>query len=116
PDIGLTPDCGASVALPRAMGLQRALTFALSGQPMSAQEALEQGLIAEISDDPQARATEIATRWAKKASGALGATRQLWRHSNARSRVATGQQESTTIGEHVMTSEATTLVEKFLSR
>lgn len=116
PEVGLTPDCGASVALPRAMGLQRALTFALSGQPLSAQEALQQGLIAEISDDPQVRAYEIAATWTNKASGALGTTRQLLRQSNVRSRVESGQQESTTIGEHVMTSEAATLVEKFLSR
>lgn len=116
PEIGLTPDCGASVALPRAMGLQRALAFALSGKPISAKQALEQGLIAEIAEDPQARAREIATIWTGKASQALGATRQLIRQSTAGSRAAHGQRESTTIGERVMTDEAQTLMETFLAR
>lgn len=116
PEIGLTPDCGASVALPRAMGLQRALAFALSGKPLSADQALAQGLITETSDDPHARAHEIATMWSGKAAQALGATRQLLRQSSTDSRAAHGQRESTTIGERVMTSEAQSLMDAFLSR
>lgn len=116
PEIGLTPDCGVSVALPRAMGLQRALAFALSGKPLSAAQAFEQGLVTEISEDPLARARQIAAAWTAKASGALGATRQLLRQSNSDSRSAHGQRESITIGQRVMTIEAETLVNTFLAR
>jgi len=116
PEIGLTPDCGVSVALPRAMGLQRALAFALSRKPMSATDALEQGLVSELADDPLARAREVAATWASKASGALGVTRQLLRQSQNASRSAHGDREAHTIGQRVMTSEAQTLMNTFLSR
>lgn len=116
PEIGLTPDCGVSAALPRAMGLQRALAFALSGKPMSATEALEQGLVTELSDDPLTRARELAATWASKASGALGVTRQLLRQSQNASRSTHGDREAITIGQRVMTSEAQALIKTFLSR
>lgn len=116
PEIGLTPDCGASIAIPRAIGLQRALAFALSGAPLSANEALSQGLITEISEDPQTRANEIATAWVTKAPGALGATRQLLRRSNTSARAVQGARESETIGQRVILPESQALIDKFLSR
>lgn len=116
PSIGVTPDCGVSVSLPRAMGLQRALAFALSETPLSAETALEQGLITEIAEDPQSRAHEVAASWAGKASAALGATRQLLRQSNATTRAAQGQRESTTIGDRLKSSESQTLINAFVSR
>lgn len=116
PDVGLSPDCGVSIALPRAMGLQRATAFALSGAAMSAADALQQGLITEIADDPQARAREIAESWASKAFQALGATRQLLRQSASAPRPDHGQRESDTIGQRVMSPEAQHLIGAFLSR
>lgn len=41
PAIGLTPDCGVSYLLPRAIGSHRALGFALSGRPITSETALE---------------------------------------------------------------------------
>lgn len=116
PNIGLTPDCGASVSLPRAMGLQRSLAFALSGRPLSAEQALAQGLITEVAVDPIARAHEIASVWAGTAPKALGATRQLLRQANTTSRAEAGRRESRSIGEHVETTEAQGLIRKFFSR
>ena len=116
PSVGLTPDCGVSVSLPRAMGLQRALAFALSDAPLAAEKALEQGLITEIAEDPQSRAHEVATAWAGKASAALGATRQMLRQSNATSRAAHGKRESITIRERVGSPEAQALINAFVSR
>ena len=43
--IGLTPDCGVSYLLPRAIGQQRALELALTGRVIAADEALAWGLI-----------------------------------------------------------------------
>jgi 2-(1,2-epoxy-1,2-dihydrophenyl)acetyl-CoA isomerase len=37
--VGLTPDCGLSWLLPRAVGQQRALEFALTGRALGAEEA-----------------------------------------------------------------------------
>lgn len=41
--IGFTPDCGVSYLLPRAVGQQRALAFALTGKPATTTEAHEWG-------------------------------------------------------------------------
>jgi len=41
--VGLTPDCGLSWQLPRAVGQQRALEMALTGRVLSAEEARDWG-------------------------------------------------------------------------
>lgn len=114
--VGLTPDCGTSVSLPRAMGLQRALAFALSGRPLKAESALEQGLITEIAINPVERAHEIAATWANSSPEALGAIRQLLRRNHDISREKAGQLEAAAIGERVVSSEAQNLVQSFLTR
>jgi 2-(1,2-epoxy-1,2-dihydrophenyl)acetyl-CoA isomerase len=116
PSIGLTPDCGASVSLPRSMGLHRALAFALSGRPMSAEQAREQGLITEVASDALARAREVASAWGAGAPGALGATRRLLRLGADGMRAEAGQREATAIGTSVGSTEAQGLITAFLSR
>ncbi len=116
PLIGLTPDCGASVALPRAMGRQRALAFALRGVPLTAEEAREQGLVAEVVPDPLERARELATVWAAGASAAYGEARRLLRASAGRSREESGQDEVETISARSTTPEARALFAAFLQR
>ncbi|MCU1344241.1 MAG: enoyl-CoA hydratase, partial [Acidimicrobiia bacterium] len=49
--VGLSPDGGASWALPRLVGLRRALELALLNRMLSADEALEWGLITMVVDD-----------------------------------------------------------------
>lgn len=116
PAIGLTPDCGASTALPLAMGRQRALAFALSDRPLSAEEAREQGLVAEVVADPLARAQELASAWAKGASGAYGQARRLIRAGSDRPRTESSRDEADTIGARAGLPETQELFAKFLSR
>ena len=90
PGIGFTPDCGVSYLLPRAVGQQRALSFALTGKPLTASEALEWGLVSEVADDPGARARDLAAGFAAGPATALGQARRLmrqaWEMSRARDR------------------------------
>ncbi len=52
-NVGLGPDSGASWALPRLVGQARALDLALTGRPVTAEEALAMGLIARVLPDDE---------------------------------------------------------------
>jgi 2-(1,2-epoxy-1,2-dihydrophenyl)acetyl-CoA isomerase len=118
PGIGLTPDCGVSYLVPRAIGQQRALDFALTGRVLTADEALAWGLVTFVVDDDQveAKVDEIAQTWATTAPAALGQARRLIRSSWDTSGPETGADESATIAAAVSGDEAQRLVKAFVSR
>jgi 2-(1,2-epoxy-1,2-dihydrophenyl)acetyl-CoA isomerase len=47
-NIGLVPDLGTSFRVPRIIGYERAFQWLLTGRPMSAEEALNVGLVQEV--------------------------------------------------------------------
>lgn len=49
--IGLIPDCGGTWLLPRLVGRGRALGLAMTGDRLSAEDALRMGLIWQVVDD-----------------------------------------------------------------
>lgn len=49
--LGLIPDAGGTATLPRAVGLPRALGLALLGEPLTAEQAEDWGLIWKCFDD-----------------------------------------------------------------
>ncbi|GAA1916751.1 enoyl-CoA hydratase/isomerase family protein [Nocardioides hwasunensis] len=114
PGVGLTPDCGVSYLLPRAIGSHRALAFALGGRPIDATTACEWGMVTEVSDDAPARGLELARALAAGPALALGRTRRLLRTSWDFDRATVGATEADTISELVAGPEARTLVERFL--
>ena len=59
--LGLIPDMGASWHPPRTLGRARAMASAFFGEPMTAAEAVEQGLIWKAVPDADLRATVDAT-------------------------------------------------------
>ncbi|WP_289009587.1 enoyl-CoA hydratase [uncultured Thermomonospora sp.] len=63
--IGLHPGGGCTYFLTQALGPQRALAILLEGGALSAEQALERGLVLSIADDPQAEALELARRHAR---------------------------------------------------
>jgi 2-(1,2-epoxy-1,2-dihydrophenyl)acetyl-CoA isomerase len=77
--IATTPDGGLSWTLPRAVGLRRAMSIALSGESVGASRALEFGLVCEVVPAAllQERAGELAGRIARGPSRAHAATRRL---------------------------------------
>lgn len=118
PGIGLTPDCGVSYLVPRAIGQQRALEFALTGRVLTADEARDWGLVTQVVEDDavEARVDEIARRWATSAPGALGQARRLIRSSWDTPGPEQGADESATIAARVGMDEAQRLVRAFTSR
>jgi enoyl-CoA hydratase/carnithine racemase len=72
--IGLMPDLGALWTLPMRMGLGRARYFMMSGRTMSAREALDAGLVEEVTPPGAAlaQAQTLAAEMASAATRALG--------------------------------------------
>ena len=111
--VGLTPDCGTSWLLPRAIGLQRALNLGLTGRALSAEEAADWGLVSEVVTEPAAAARRLAAEMAAGPAQALGQTRRLLRSSYTRDRAAAGVDESRTIASSVTTEFAQQALLKF---
>ncbi|MBI3359548.1 MAG: enoyl-CoA hydratase/isomerase family protein [Chloroflexi bacterium] len=76
--IGLAPDTGASFFLPRLMGLSRALEFAYTNDPITAEEALTLGLVNKVVpvEELQAAVRALAVRLAQAPTKALGLTKR----------------------------------------
>lgn len=97
-NIGLTPDLAVSTLLPQAVGQRRALQLLLQDRMLTAAEALDWGLVAEVSADPPARAAEIARFWLDGATAAYGQAKRLVRAGAERSFAENLDDEARTIG------------------
>jgi 2-(1,2-epoxy-1,2-dihydrophenyl)acetyl-CoA isomerase len=116
--IGLTPDCGLSWLLPRAVGQMRALELLLTPRVLSAGEARDIGLITSVVAEGMAssRALELATALATGPAYALGQARRLVRSAWDQDRAALGRDEARTIALAVETAEARARLERFTGR
>ncbi|GGH62748.1 enoyl-CoA hydratase [Frigidibacter albus] len=79
--VGVVPDCGGSWALPRLVGLRRALALALTAQTIDAEEAQRIGLASRVvpAADLEAEAVALARKLADGPPQALSATKRLIR-------------------------------------
>lgn len=116
--IGLTPDCGLSWLLPRAVGQQRAAQMLVGGRALTAAEAVEWGLVMTAVDDDavEQEALALATRLAAGPSYALGQARRLLRESWTSTRAETGADEARTIAAAVAAEDAQAAIARFLDR
>ncbi len=82
-NIGLIPDAGATWLLPRLAGRARAMEMMMLGERVSAQQALDWGLISRVVDDEflTVEAVALATRLAQGPTLALGLIRRLAREA-----------------------------------
>jgi 2-(1,2-epoxy-1,2-dihydrophenyl)acetyl-CoA isomerase len=113
--IGLTPDCGVSYLLPRAVGQQRALELALTRRVLSAPEAKSWGLITEVVDDDTLaqRADELVSALLGESTFALGRAKRLIRQSWDIDRQTNATHEADTIRKAASTPEAVSRIEAF---
>lgn len=114
-NIGLTPDLSVSAQLARAVGERRALQLVLQDRLLSAEEARDWGLIAEIvsaedsraeADAVRARGEEIARFWVDGAAEAYGQAKRLVRSQPTRSFADQLAEEARSIGAAFDTPEA----------
>jgi 2-(1,2-epoxy-1,2-dihydrophenyl)acetyl-CoA isomerase len=72
--IGLVPDSGSTWMLPRLIGITRAMDMMLTGRKITAHEALEWGLVNQITEDAQLIEVvgALATEFASAPTAAIG--------------------------------------------
>jgi 2-(1,2-epoxy-1,2-dihydrophenyl)acetyl-CoA isomerase len=118
PAIGLTPDGGMTWTLPRAVGAARARHILLTDRVLSADEALDLGLVATVvpDDEVAAEARRLAERLADGPVGALGRTKRLLRESPDRDLGTQLDAEATSIAESAAGAEGREGVAAFTAR
>lgn len=77
--VGLTPDAGTSFFLPRTIGFKRAMEMTLLNRVLTAEEALNWGLVNQVVADAAvvSEACRIAERLAEGATNAFGRSKRL---------------------------------------
>ena len=79
-DLGLVPEAGSSLLLPRLIGQQRAAKHLILGDPFDAETAFHYGLVTEVvTEGLEARVRAIADRLAAKPPEAVRLAKQLLR-------------------------------------
>lgn len=121
-NIGLTPDLSVSAQLADAVGQRRALQLVLQDRLLTADEALEWGLVAEVvsgadaadeADRVRARAEEVARFWLAGAAEAYGQAKRLVRTQPSRSFAEQLAEEARSIGASFDTPDARARVAAF---
>lgn len=116
-NMGLTPDLSVTAYLGRAVGERRALQLVLQDRLLSAAEAREWGLVAEVvaPENVRSRAEEVARFWAASAAGAYGQAKRLVRSAPERAVPDQLEEEARTIGAALATPDAQTRIAAFLA-
>jgi 2-(1,2-epoxy-1,2-dihydrophenyl)acetyl-CoA isomerase len=115
-NIGLTPDVSVTAQLGRAVGQRRALQLVLQDRMLSAGEALEWGLVAEVvtPDLVGQRAEAVARFWLANATAAFGAAKRLVRSAAETALVDQMDEEARTVGAALGTPDAQHRVAAFI--
>lgn len=79
--LGLIPEAGSSLLMPRRMGYARAFEMLALGETLSAEQAVQAGFVNKViaPEDLEATALDAARRLASKPPEALAVTRTLMR-------------------------------------
>ena len=77
--VGLSPDCGGTFILPRLVGWRRATELLMTGDVVSAQQALEMGMINAVVADAELMpiVMAMAERLASAPTAAIGRIKEL---------------------------------------
>lgn len=121
-NIGLTPDLSVSAQLSRAVGQRRALQLVLQDRLLTAEEAVDWGLVAEAvagsdaadeADLVRARAEEVARFWLAGAADAYGQAKRLVRSQPERTFAEQLSEEARSIGASLETADAQARIAAF---
>jgi 2-(1,2-epoxy-1,2-dihydrophenyl)acetyl-CoA isomerase len=115
---GLTPDGSSTYYLPHVVGLKRALDLTLTNRQLSAQEAMEWGIVTRVvpDEDLYEEATALASRLAAGATKALGAAKRLLHTGLTETLETQLEHETQTIADMARTADAREGIASFLEK
>lgn len=115
--LGLVPEAGSSLLLPRLVGQQRAAELLLLGQPLDAATAQRFGLVNHVVEESAlaGEARRLARALAQQPAGALVATRRLLR-GDPTEIVERIEEEARIFGAQLQSEEFRARVRAFLAR
>lgn len=116
--LGASCDVGASWALPRLVGLRKALEIALLSEPIDAAEALRLGLVNRVlpAAELDSAVAALAQRLAQGPTVALGHMRRLMRDSFERDLPAQLAAEATAFADCAHTADLPAGIAAFFSK
>ena len=94
--IGLSADTGTSAAMPQLVGLARSIEMALTNRPVTAQEALEWGLVNQVVPDDELTeaVAKLATKLANGPTKAFGLSKRAIYRASLTDMVSTLEYEA----------------------
>lgn len=115
---GLTPDASSSYFLPRMIGVQRAMELALTNRRLTAEEALDWGLVNKVlpAEDVLPEAQKLAAQLAAGPTLAYGGVKKLMRTSFDQSLETQMEDESQSIVAMTYTADVKEGIEAFLNK
>jgi enoyl-CoA hydratase/carnithine racemase len=116
--LGIVPEFGSTLLLPRLSGYQRAAKLLLLGQPFGAQEALEAGIVTAVFPNESlfAEAEKAAATLAALPPESLRLTKRLMKQGQARELEAQIAEEGRLFVERLASPEAKEAMSAFLEK
>lgn len=114
----LSPDGSSTYFLPRLVGLRRAQELMITNRVLSAEEALEWGVVTQVCDDDAVlnEAEALATRLANGPTRAFGAVKSMLVESFTTSFEAQMERESRYIADMMATRDAQHGIDSFIAK
>jgi enoyl-CoA hydratase/carnithine racemase len=117
-DLGLVPEAASTLLLPELAGRRLAARYLLLGEPFSAQEAIEAGLVSHVVAQGELGAAfdDIVAKLLAKPPEALRLTQKLLRQSGSREIVERMQLESNHFSGRLKSEEVAQAITAFFKR
>ena len=116
--IGLSPDGSSTFYLPRIVGLRRAMELTLTNRRLSAQEALEWGIVKRVvpAEELLSESKQFAETLAQGATQAFGVAKRLLYQSMTESLETQMEHETQGIAEMAKTADAKEGIQAFFEK